>query len=203
MKFELRGRPQVSFGLTKDEIDVLLKLSARHYDSKCRSVGQPGTGGFLWGWKCHLEFDPKSTVDANFSDLDLCSKLLEEFNVAPLADNEQKTARTLGDCFSQALRAVPSLTEDWSAEIVVGPAHGAKPAREVRAGRPGCDIEAALGRVNGLELAIVQADKDLDTATGFGLVDHMSPGPSKDLLKEVVDAAADAPAPPRPASTAA
>lgn len=73
----------VSITFTKQEIDRIMYLGCRHYDTKCRQACQPG--GFIKGLANQLEYpwgDEKkdtSTVEAtlNFDQIDTIAKIGE------------------------------------------------------------------------------------------------------------------------------
>ena len=79
-------KPSVRFKLTHAEWAILMKLSAEHYDGKCRSISIPGPGAFLYGWK--WEFEPLTDdgptqvdvaeVEATTRQLDTLCKVTEE-----------------------------------------------------------------------------------------------------------------------------
>ena len=72
MKIGIGYRPQFQFELTKPQIDVLIKLSARHYDAWCKSYA----GGKYAGWLNRIENGfPHLTAD--WHDLDTALKVME------------------------------------------------------------------------------------------------------------------------------
>lgn len=83
-----QSAPQFEYGvrthivLTAQDLTELLTRSAIHYDRACREAGQPG--GFLHGWQMGLLHGRLATY-ADFAQLDLCSKILE--NPATLVDS--------------------------------------------------------------------------------------------------------------------
>ncbi len=67
--------------LTKEELDICLDCSARHYDGRCKAAGQQG--GFLYGFKNQLAFGEDQTkveVVISTHDLDTLVKILEFTN---------------------------------------------------------------------------------------------------------------------------
>jgi hypothetical protein len=63
---------------SKDEINALLKVSARHYDHTCRKIGRPGHGSFLWGMRMRMMIhDTSVTLPLTFSEIDLLCKITE------------------------------------------------------------------------------------------------------------------------------
>lgn len=82
MKIELRAKVEFYVPVTEQDIDLLMTLSAAHYDDTCKAAGT--IGGFIYGWKNHANTwqmldTPLSDrkVRASFSDLDLCLKIME------------------------------------------------------------------------------------------------------------------------------
>lgn len=68
--------------LTVEEIDKIIKIGEKHYDSHCR---KEATTGFIRGWKTQLEFyrasriisDVSDTITINFDQADTVCKILE------------------------------------------------------------------------------------------------------------------------------
>lgn len=76
--FYLKPYARVSF--TDDEIALMTRLAAAHYDGACRQAGRPG--GTLYGIRAtheaHREVTGSApTFDLTFSDLDLLAKIAE------------------------------------------------------------------------------------------------------------------------------
>lgn len=73
--------------LTAEEVDLLMKLSARHYDGYCKSISQPGH--FLYGWSNRVKWRDEamqagplpharpSTCRASPDDLTILMKIME------------------------------------------------------------------------------------------------------------------------------
>lgn len=66
----------------KNDVDLLMEFSSRHYDAKCKSLSQPG--GFIYGMKNAIspipgEANPPATATwkLSISDLDLLCKVVE------------------------------------------------------------------------------------------------------------------------------
>lgn len=62
--------------LSRAEVDALIVLSERHYDSKCKSYSQPG--GLLYGFRNTFE-DGKGTIEVTptIREIDTLCKILE------------------------------------------------------------------------------------------------------------------------------
>ena len=73
MKFSYRVI--TSFTLTKAEIEHLMNVSAKHYDSKCQQAHEPG--GIIYGWKNQLWDKNEVELEATIRELDLITKILE------------------------------------------------------------------------------------------------------------------------------
>ena len=74
--FRYEVRAVVTF--SKEEINGLLKVSARHYDGLCQSIGRPGRNSFLWGMRMMMGSKDASITEAlSFRELDLLCKITE------------------------------------------------------------------------------------------------------------------------------
>ena len=64
---------------SREELDLLIIHSQRHYDDYCRSVSQPGEGSFLHRATVCSASTPGSRIIVSwtFKQIDLCCKLLE------------------------------------------------------------------------------------------------------------------------------
>lgn len=60
---------------TQGEINHLIELSLAHYDRKCKAAGSQG--GFLYGYRNHLEFCPGDAVMVDADQAATLSKILE------------------------------------------------------------------------------------------------------------------------------
>lgn len=79
MKFKaVTFTPAATVAFSNRELALILKCSARHYDHYCRSIGVPGQGSFLYGWKMRREISPKIREETVSSDqLDTLMKVME------------------------------------------------------------------------------------------------------------------------------
>lgn len=77
MKVAIHAHPVFHFYLGAQAVELLRKLSKKHYDAHCRSISEPGRGSFLWGWHTLCDGADGAEVSASFRDLDTCLKLLE------------------------------------------------------------------------------------------------------------------------------
>jgi len=99
--------------LTKEEVDLLMKLSAMHYDAHCRAVSQEG--GFLFGLRNSVEFKSEPTL--KFREIDTLCKILEIAHYSPKdkSNNFQEMAmrltEELRDCLHR-LNNVCGLTQE-------------------------------------------------------------------------------------------
>lgn len=69
--------------LTQAEHTLLMDCSARHYDSYCRTISQPGERSFLYGWKWQFKNgppDPQEEVEVQgtFREFDTLAKITEQ-----------------------------------------------------------------------------------------------------------------------------
>lgn len=98
MLIEVSAQPEFLIPLNLEQVDILMELSANHYDSTCRAAGKRGETfeqqGFIYGWRTIIsayvntpvipDFNPmdetgKQTVrvKATWRQLDLVLKILE------------------------------------------------------------------------------------------------------------------------------
>lgn len=84
-RIELTPLCEVSF--TKEEVELMMKLSALHYDAHCREVGK--VGGFLFGLNNRYVLEVPEVVAAvgntaslSFRQIDTLCKILEQIHVA-------------------------------------------------------------------------------------------------------------------------
>lgn len=84
MKFvKMVYSPRCLVSFTKEDVEVLLECSRRHYDGRCKAAGQ--VGGFLYGIKNHVEWGgpeidgptEPSPVELTFDKLDTLAKITE------------------------------------------------------------------------------------------------------------------------------
>lgn len=67
---------RVSVELPESDVDFLIDLSGRHYDSACRSIGAPGPDAFLNGMKARAS-DGVASGSLTSRQLNLVLKVLE------------------------------------------------------------------------------------------------------------------------------
>lgn len=72
---EIYYKPYFELKLNEQIVDLLMRQSNKHYDMTCREASKQS--GFIYGWKNCVEF--KVTCGANFRQLDLTLKILENF----------------------------------------------------------------------------------------------------------------------------
>jgi hypothetical protein len=73
MKIKIKYKPEFELTLTKQIVELLVKLSNTHYDGACKSA--PRQGGLLFRWLNQIEFETPCT--ATFRELDLTLKIAE------------------------------------------------------------------------------------------------------------------------------
>jgi hypothetical protein len=99
-KFRYYPKLEVTFSLA--EVEFLLACSQRHYDWRCREVGQ--CGGFLFGIKNYFiarENEVETTVELDSTELNLLMKILESGGPPALSLALSKDFRLLNDEFSR------------------------------------------------------------------------------------------------------
>lgn len=124
MKVTILGIPEFEFSLTPEQIEVLMKLSARHYDGLCRFASQTGSdgseNGFLVNWKnnieAHREFaaDEPAVLRASFSRLDLTLKIME--SSLGLTPDEKRLVMGMRHGFHHALNLANEKYGEWKIE---------------------------------------------------------------------------------------
>lgn len=84
MKFvKMVYSPKCLVSFTKEDVEVLLECSRRHYDGRCKAAGQ--VGGFLYGIKNHVEWGgpeiggptEPSPVELTWDKIDILAKITE------------------------------------------------------------------------------------------------------------------------------
>lgn len=148
MHIKLYGNPRFCLPLTTVDIDLLLKLSARHYDITCRQAGQdgayPGQFGLLRRWQRSLAFyaqenEEVQEVIGEFRDLDLCLKIMED--PGPFSPEEAERLVTLRAAFQGALALANQVRPSWEAEYRSAPA----PEPKTASNDPVHALRSALG----------------------------------------------------------
>lgn len=86
MKATITAIPSFNIIFNNTLVDILIKLSAAHYDGKCQDASKPR--GFLYGWKNQVE-DSEEEISATSFELDLSLKIAEDF-MRTLPEDEQK-----------------------------------------------------------------------------------------------------------------
>jgi hypothetical protein len=122
MQITITASPVFHVPFTLDELRLLNKMAAAHYDGLCQSLSRPGPGAFLYGWLGRAEFaasepEANSTTQkfhATTHELDLTLKVLE--NSFGLPEAEQATAYRLSRNLRGAVRyAVDEVAPCWKA----------------------------------------------------------------------------------------
>lgn len=79
MNIGIRVKFDFQIPFTTTDIEVLMELSANHYDGKCQAASK--IGGFIYGWNNATRFgiplDGERTLTATFHELDLSMKIME------------------------------------------------------------------------------------------------------------------------------
>lgn len=121
MKVDISVNFVYSVHLTKQDVDVLIKLSQRHYDGRCKLASMEG--GFLAKWSrwievCLLTEQQPPLTEANSTELDTCLKLLEIRHYAGdsiLSAAESDRSDILAKAFHGAMTLANSKFTDWRA----------------------------------------------------------------------------------------
>ena len=135
MKVTIQGQPEFLLPLTLAEVEMIRKVSAKHYDAVCRDASIPegyfpDNRNFLTSWRNTLEnyvkYPPTDEdiadgfvvrVSATWRQIDTTLKILEPCNTFMLTPIDALAARHLSDDLREVLRAASQLYGKWSAEI--------------------------------------------------------------------------------------
>lgn len=119
MKIHIYGNPHFKFSLTRAQLDVLMELSAMHYDGYCKSLCRPGPNSFLYGWSNSGKMiDGQEVYEAwaaTWHHLDMCMKILE--CTIGLSPDEITVVGELRTSFSTAMRTASEASKPWFKEI--------------------------------------------------------------------------------------
>lgn len=133
MKIKVQGQPEFLLAISLEDIAILAKVSAKHYDAVCREASaddgrgyDPLNRNFITAWRNHLEFDKKyyqpgdtePMVTATWRNLDCSLKILESINLSVLRDPlERLVAERIRYDFMTALETVRPLYGKWCTEF--------------------------------------------------------------------------------------
>jgi len=135
MKIRIQGQPEFLLPLTIAEVELIRKVSAKHYDSVCRnaSIGEgyfPDNRNFLTSWRNTLDNYEKypptdediaagfvTMVSATWRQLDTCCKILEQSNLFMLTPIDALAAKHLREDFHKGLREANYLYAGWAATL--------------------------------------------------------------------------------------
>lgn len=128
MHARIEARPEFQLTLPVGTVEVLMKLSAAHYDSTCREAGRQG--GFLYGWRNAEKFAAENGMaevvlyQVLFRQLDLVAKICEGIATAGLSEEEKDRAGLFFLLAARAMREsnrVSYYEKKWDAyEVEVG-----------------------------------------------------------------------------------
>lgn len=94
MEIEIGAKQVFYLRLNEDIVQMLMALSATHYDGDCKRASQHG--GLLFGWQNHMEFaretreTPVSMVNCSNRELQLALKICENFMALPEAQAQAR-----------------------------------------------------------------------------------------------------------------
>lgn len=134
MKIRIQGRPEFLLPLTLDEVNLAIRVSAKHYDHVCRDASLDGYyndgRNFLTSWQRTLENYAKHppteedyasgfvvSISATWRQLDTTLKILEPCNLFMLEDVEKMVAGRLSRDLREALREANYLCAGWAATV--------------------------------------------------------------------------------------
>ena len=115
MEITMRGRPEFSFDLQVECIDLLYRLSYLHYDAHCRSYS--GDGGLIAYWKkmsgmADMVADGRLKCYAKWRDLDTICKILEMSSMT-VSYNDRQNGRNMAEAFGHCLARGNLRTDVW------------------------------------------------------------------------------------------
>jgi len=101
--------------LSRAEHTLLMELSAKHYDSYCRTISKPGEQSFLYGWQWSFQSGPPDPnevieVSGNFRMFDTLAKITEQLAVPQteaISQLHDKLREVLRDINAEARRLQP------------------------------------------------------------------------------------------------
>ena len=129
MKIRIQGQPEFLLPLTLAEVELMRKVSEKHYDAVCRNASAEEDQfdhNFLTVWRNHLQFnisypsdDPDYIphVSATWRQIDTCCKILEPCNLFMLTPIDTLAAKHLSIGFGKALREANYLYAGWAATV--------------------------------------------------------------------------------------
>lgn len=134
MKIRIQGQPEFLLPLTLDEVELVCKVSEKHYDSVCRRASgvtyRENNENFLTSWRNTLDNYAKHppteedyasgfvvSISATWRQLDTTLKILEPCNLFMLEDVEKMVAGRLSRDLREALREATSLYGKWCATV--------------------------------------------------------------------------------------
>jgi hypothetical protein len=128
MKFIVQGQPEFRMALTLEDVAILMKTSAKHYDSVCREASatrefSKDNSNFITSWQNILNSYKQFPLDegeigmvtATWRQIDTCLKILEQTHI--LTDIEQVVAGRIRYDFIRALSTVRPLYDQWRTEF--------------------------------------------------------------------------------------
>ena len=101
MQYEIHHRPEFYLSMNAETARLMQRLSAMHYDGRCKAAGQPG--GFVFGWvNWTMGPEPETPVHATTHEMDTAMKILEM--PPPLTAEERELLIDLRNTINKAMR---------------------------------------------------------------------------------------------------
>lgn len=119
MQIVITAVPRFSVALSPEDVELLSRLSASHYDARCRAASVPGVHGFIHGWRVGQTWASEEgdeqvpAAEATWHELDTSLKIME--NTRGLPSDDQARARELTRNLSGALEFARALLPVWKA----------------------------------------------------------------------------------------
>jgi hypothetical protein len=135
MKIRIQGQPEFLLPLTVLQVELIRKVSEKHYDHVCRDASIEGyiddNRNFLTSWRNilsnYVKYPPTEediasgfvvSVSATFRQLDTCCKILESFNLFALGNPlDRIEAGQLYNDLRAAMREANYLSAGWAATL--------------------------------------------------------------------------------------
>lgn len=134
MKIRIQGQPEFLLPLTVAEVELIRKVSAKHYDHVCRDASLDGyhndNRNFLTSWRNildgYVKYPPTEediaagfvpSVSATFRQIDTTCKILESCNLFGLTNIDALAAKHLYNDLRDAMREANYLSAGWAATL--------------------------------------------------------------------------------------
>lgn len=115
MKIEVVARPLFNLPLPLETVKLLMLMSSRHYDGRCKSAS--AVGGFIYGWNNSVTYSPDLPVSATFHELDVTLKICENTMALDEQTGARETIRRLVQDVHLAVSGWNRASHDWRVTV--------------------------------------------------------------------------------------